>query len=277
MAVDHYENFPVASLLLPATLRQAVKDIYRFARSADDLADEGDAQPADRLESLKSYRAALHRIAEQKSVEGFGSHDLDRVFAPLAQTVQRHQLPLELFLNLISAFEQDVVTTRYEDESSLLDYCRRSANPVGRLMLHLYGVTDTASIAQSDAICTALQLINFMQDVRIDWDKGRIYLPVEDLRRFEVTDQSIAAGDVGPNWQALMTFQHQRCQSLLHFGQPLGRTLKGRIGLELRLIIEGGQRILDKLQTARFDVFEHRPVLTAADWAIMFWRAIRSS
>lgn len=277
MAVDHYENFPVASLLLPAPLRQAVRDIYRFARSADDMADEGDAQPADRLESLKSYRAALHRIAEQKSAEGFGCQDLDRVFAPLAQTIQRHQLPLEPFLNLISAFEQDVVITRYEDESSLMDYCRRSANPVGRLMLHLYGTTDAVSMAQSDAICTALQLINFMQDVRIDYGKGRIYLPIEDLRRFKVTEQSIAAGDVGPNWQALMGFQHQRCQSLLHFGQPLGKTLNGRIGLELRLIIQGGQRILDKLQAARFDVFQHRPMLTAVDWTTMFWRAIRSS
>jgi len=244
MAVDHYENFPVASLLLPAPLRQAVKDIYRFARTADDLADEGDAIASDRLSALARYRAALHRIAGQKSAEGFGSPDLDRVFAPLAGTIQRHQLPLEPFLNLISAFEQDVVTTRYEDESSLLDYCRRSANPVGRLMLHLYGVTDSTSMAQSDAICTALQ---------------------QDLRRFEVTEQSIASGDVGPNWQALMGFQHQRCQSLLHFGDPLGKTLKGRIGLELRLIIQGGQRILDKLQAAQFDVFQHRPTLTAVD------------
>ena len=277
MAVDHYENFPVASLLLPAPLRQAVKDIYRFARTADDLADEGDAIAADRLSALARYRDALHRIAGQKSAEGFGSPDLDRVFVPLAGTIQRHQLPLEPFLNLISAFEQDVVTTRYEDESSLLDYCRRSANPVGRLMLHLYGVTDSASMAQSDAICTALQLINFMQDVQIDWSKGRVYLPAEDLRRFEVTEQAIAAGDVGPNWQALMGFQHQRCQSLLHFGNPLGKTLKGRIGLELRLIVQGGQRILDKLQAAQFDVFQHRPTLTAVDWTTMFWRAIRSS
>ena len=277
MAVDHYENFPVASLLLPAHLRQAVKDIYRFARSADDLADEGNACADVRLDSLKSYRIALHRIAEQKSAEGFGSPDLDRVFAPLARTIQHHQLPLEPFLNLISAFEQDVVTTRYEDEASLLDYCRRSANPVGRLMLHLYGVKDTTSIAQSDAICTALQLINFMQDVKIDWLKNRIYLPAEDLRKFEVSEQSIAQGETGQNWQALMGFQHRRCQSLLHFGHPLGTTLKGRIGLELRLIVQGGQRILDKLQAAQFDVFQHRPTLTSVDWITMFWRAIRSS
>jgi len=277
MAVDHYENFPVASLLLPAPLREAVKDIYRFARAADDLADEGDAIVSDRLTALARYRGALYRIAGQKSAEGFGSPDLDRVFTPLARTIQRHQLPLEPFLNLISAFEQDVVTSRYEDESSLLDYCRRSANPVGRLMLHLYGVTDSDSMAQSDAICTALQLINFMQDVQIDWNKGRVYLPAEDLRRFEVTEQSIAAGDVGQHWQSLMSFQHQRCQSLLHFGHPLGNTLKGRIGLELRLIIQGGQKILDKLQAAQFDVFQHRPTLTAVDWTTMFWRAIRSS
>ncbi len=277
MAVDHYENFPIASLLLPVHLRQAVKNIYLFARRADDLADEGDAPASERLRSLEQYRLGLHRIAEQKSAEGFGSQDLDRVFAPLAQTIHHHQLPLEPFLNLISAFEQDVVTTRYEDESDLLEYCGRSANPVGRLMLHLYGVTDSESLAQSDAICTALQLINFMQDVRIDWHKGRLYLPAKDLRRFQVTEQAIAAGDIGPNWQALMHFQHQRCQSLLHFGRPLGNTLKGRIGLELRLIIEGGQRILDKLQDAQFDVFQHRPTLSSVDWITMFWRAIRSS
>ena len=277
MAVDHYENFPVASLLLPAHLRKAVKDIYRFARHADDFADEGDALPSERLKSLESYRFALHRIAQLKFSEGFGHPDLDRVFTPLAQTIRHHQLPLEPFLNLISAFEQDVVTTRYENESSLLHYCSRSANPVGRLMLHLYGVTDGKSMAQSDAICTALQLINFMQDVRIDLTKGRIYLPEEELRRFEVSEDAIAAGDIGSNWQALMQFQHQRCQSLLHFGQPLTKTLKGRISLELRLIIEGGQRILDKMRAARFDVFQHRPTLSAVDWVTMFWRAIRSS
>jgi phytoene/squalene synthetase len=132
-------------------------------------------------------------------------------------------------------------------------------------------------MAESDAICTALQLINFMQDVGIDWQKGRIYLPAEDLRRFEVSEQAIAAGDVGPNWQALMLFQHQRCQSLLHFGQPLAKTLRGRISLELRLIIQGGQRILDKLQVTQFDVFQHRPTLSSVDWITMFWRAIRSS
>lgn len=277
MAVDHYENFPVASLLLPAHLRLAVRDIYRFARSADDLADEGDASPTERLKSLERYRQALHRIAEQKTAEGFGEPDIDLVFAPLAQAIHRHQLPIEPFFNLISAFEQDVVTTRYQDETSLLDYCRRSANPVGRLMLHLYGVTDSVSMSQSDAICTALQLINFMQDVKIDWHKGRVYLPAEDLRRFGVTEQAIAAGDVGPNWQALMAFQHHRCQSLLHFGRPLGNTLQGRISLELRLIIEGGQRILDKLQAAQFDVFHHRPTLSSIDWVTMSWRAIRSS
>ncbi len=277
MAVDHYENFPVASVLLPAHLRQAVKDIYRFARSADDLADEGNAPPDVRLSALESYRLSLHRIAEQKSSEGFGSDDLDRVFAPLARTIRAHQLPLEPFLSLISAFEQDVVTKRYEDESALLDYCRRSANPVGRLMLHLYGVTDSESLAQSDAICTALQLINFMQDVRIDREKDRVYLPLEELRRFEVSEQVIATGDIGPNWQALMNFQHQRCQSLLNFGQPLANKLKGRISLELRLIIEGGRRILDKLQATQFDVFQHRPTLSALDWVILFWRAKRSS
>jgi squalene synthase HpnC len=268
MAVDHYENFPVASLLLPKHLRRAVTDIYRFARGADDLADEGDATPAERLAALQTYRDAILTIAS--------GHTPAALFQPLAQTIIQHDLPAAPFLDLLSAFDQDIVQTRYEDFATLLDYCKRSANPVGTLMLHLYETTDARSMAQSGSICSALQLINFLQDVAIDWKKERIYLPQEDLTQFGVTEGQIAQGQVDPAWNALMQFQVDRARDLLNSGRPLGRTLNGRIGLELRLIIEGGLRILEKIEDARFDVFRHRPTLRLQDWALMCWRALRA-
>ncbi|MDO9023376.1 squalene synthase HpnC [Zwartia sp.] len=268
MAVDHYENFPVASLLLPRHLRRAVRDIYRFARSADDIADEGDATPEQRLASLQEYRFALEQIAS--------GHTPPAPFRELAHTIAQHALPLQPFLDLLSAFEQDIQQKRYLSYDALLDYCRRSANPVGTLMLHLYNTIDPSSRAQSDAICSGLQLINFLQDVAIDWAKERVYLPVEDLERFGVTIENIAQAKTDAAWCALMQFQVDRCRELLHSGLPLGRTLSGRIGLELRLIIQGGLRILDKIEQARFDVFRQRPTLNALDWMMMFWRALRT-
>ena len=274
MSVDHYENFPVASILLPRHLKKAVIDIYRFARSADDIADEGDATPSARLAGLLEYRQALHRlVSPQPDRHGHDHTDLAAIFTPLGQTISRHQLPLTPFYDLLSAFEQDVVQVRYADYASLTDYCRRSANPVGMLMLHLYDCVDEVSIEQSDAICTALQLINFLQDVAVDWKKGRIYLPESDLMRFGVTESMIGNSKTNPAWHALMQFEVDRCRTLLKSGLPLGRRLKGRIGLELRLIIQGGLRILEKLEDVRFDVFNHRPTLHAADWGVMFWRA----
>lgn len=268
MAVNHYENFPVASLLLPKHLRRAVTDIYRFARGADDLADEGDASPAVRLAALQTYRDAILKIAEGQLPEA--------PFEPLAQTIAQHALPVTPFLDLLSAFDQDIQQTRYADFAALLDYCRRSANPVGTLMLHLYQTTDADSMAQSASICSALQLINFLQDVAIDWQKKRIYLPQEDLIRFGVTERDIAQAQTDAAWCALMQFQVDRARSLLNSGQPLGRTLTGRISLELRLIIEGGLRILEKIEKVRFDVFRHRPTLHAHDWVLMSWRALRA-
>jgi squalene synthase HpnC len=268
MAVDHYENFPVASLLLPKHLHRPIKDIYRFARSADDIADEGDATPEKRLEALQEYRIALQQIAS--------GHAPAAPFLALAQTIRQHALPLQPFLDLISAFEQDIQQTRYPNYETLLDYCRRSANPVGTLMLHLYNTIDSRSLAQSDAICSGLQLVNFLQDVAIDWGKARVYLPADELKRFGVTIDDIAQARTHDAWCNLMQFQVDRCRDLLNSGKPLGRTLSGRIGLELRMIIQGGLRILEKIEHARFDVFRHRPTLNALDWVIMFWRALRT-
>jgi squalene synthase HpnC len=268
MAVDHYENFPVASILLPRRLVPAVEAIYAFARGADDVADEGDALPAERLAGLAEYEAALDEIAA-------GRVPTRPMFARLATVVAEYSLPLQPLRKLLSAFRQDVVTTRYADYAALLDYCRRSADPVGRLMLALYGVGDEQDLVQSDAICTALQLINFWQDVGIDIGKGRIYLPLEDLARFGVDEADIAAGADTPAWRTLMAFEVARARALMLSGAPLATRLPGRIGWELRLVIQGGLRILECIEAAGYDVFRRRPQLGKKDYLLMGWRALQ--
>ncbi|WP_151447546.1 squalene synthase HpnC [Lacisediminimonas profundi] len=268
MSVEHYENFPVASVLLPSRLRPAVEAIYNFARSADDVADEGDASPAERLAGLARYREGLDRIQQ-------GMPPGSPMFAALQNAVIEHSLALQPLRDLLSAFEQDVVTTRYPDHDTVLDYCRRSANPVGRLMLALYGQQDDESLRQSDAICSALQLINFLQDVAIDLRKQRIYLPQEDLQRFGVTQQQMADGEVDQRWRALMRFEVERSRALMLAGAPLAKRLPGRIGWELRLVVQGGLRILEQIEAAGFDVFRQRPKLGKTDWAVLLFRAFR--
>jgi len=268
MAVDHYENFPVASIMLPARLRPAVRAIYAFARSADDLADEGDATPPQRLAALGAYEAELDLIdASQPS-----AHPM---FRTLQTVIQQYQLPLTPFRDLLSAFKQDVVTTRYQDFTGLLDYCRRSANPVGTLMLHLYQTPSAENLRDSDAICSALQLINFWQDVAVDWEKARIYIPLEDMQRFGVTPQDIANGNHSAGWRALMQFEIERARTLMLSGAPLALRLPGRLGWELRLVVQGGLRILDRLEQVDGDVFRQRPQLGPRDWAVIFGRALR--
>ena len=264
MGVGHYENFPVASLLLPAALRPAVRAIYRFARTADDVADEGDADADTRLAQL----AALGR-----EVDALGQ-PADR-WPDLAAAVAEHRLDRALLHDLLSAFAQDVTTTRYADSPSLLDYCRRSANPIGRLLLALYRRREPALLAMSDAVCSGLQLTNFWQDVAIDWAKGRVYLPQEDLQQFGVSEQQIAARQADDRWRALMAFQVARTRAMLHAGAPLAVALGGRIGLELRLVVHGGLRILELIDAAGGDVFRRRPALSARDWTMMSWRALR--
>lgn len=272
MPVDHYENFPVASILMPRRLVPAVEAIYAFARGADDVADEGDASPAERLAGLAEYEAALDAIAAGKTPE----HPM---FARLAGVVRQFDLPLQPLRDLLSAFRQDVVTTRYPDYPLLLDYCRRSADPVGHLMLALYGAVDERNLADSHAICTALQLINFWQDVAIDIDKGRIYLPLEDLDRFGVHQHQLAemrrSGAGTPAWRALMTFEVERARTLMLSGAPLAQRLPGRIGWELRLIVQGGLRILERIEAADYDVFRRRPKLGKHEYLLMAWRALR--
>jgi squalene synthase HpnC len=268
VSVGHYENFPVASRLVPAHLRPAIVAIYRFARSADDFADEGDAAPADRLAALDQYGEALDAIER-------GGSPATPPFPELAAAIRRHRLPVQPLRDLLSAFRQDVTTTRYASYADVLDYCRRSANPVGRLLLALYECDAPEQVRASDSICTGLQLTNFWQDVAIDWRKNRIYLPQEDLDRFGVTPADIEAGIPHERWRALLAFEVARTRALLHAGRPLTRQLPWRLGLELSAVIAGGLRILDRIDAARGDVFARRPVLGATDWCVVAWRTLR--
>lgn len=264
MAVGHYENFPVASLLLPARLRPAVRAIYRYARTADDVADEGDALPAERLADLANLNAVLEAI----------SRGGDGGWPDLAATVREHGLPLSLLRDLLSAFAQDVLVKRYDAHDQLLDYCHRSANPIGRLLLALYRVDSPQALRWSDGICSGLQLANFWQDVAIDWAKGRVYIPQSELRAHGLDDSAIANGGTDRRWPALMRALTGRTRSMLVAGTPLARLLPGRIGWELRLVIQGGLRVLEAIDAADGDVFRRRPQLRKADWLTLSARAL---
>jgi squalene synthase HpnC len=267
VSAAHYENFPVASFLLPRVQRTAVLAIYRFARAADDVADEGDAPPAARLAGLDRFERALDAIAA-------GRPPSAAPFTALAAAIDRHALPLTPFRDLLSAFRQDVVTHRYATWPALLDYCRRSANPIGRLLLCLHRHDDPAALVWSDAICTALQLANFWQDIAVDWTKGRVYLPQEDLERFGVAEAQIAEGRCDDAWRALLAFEVERTRALLESGRPLVRALRWRAGLELAGVLAGGHRVLDRIDAVEGDVFRRRPRLSRTDWALVACHAI---
>ena len=269
LANTHYENFPVASFLLPMRLRRPIGLIYAFARNADDFADEGDLPPERRLALLQGYMQQLDAIEQ-------GKIPADPLFSALAGIIREHDLPIQLFRDLLDAFSQDVVKARYQNLGEVMDYCRRSANPVGRLLLHLYGETDPRNLAYSDAICSALQIINFLQDVAIDYRKDRIYLPQDEMQKYRISERQIAAGDPEGPWWPFMQFQIERTRRLLQAGAPLGLALKGRIGLEMRSIIAGGETILRKLHKSRGDMFNHRPKLMPWDWVYMTYRAVRA-
>jgi squalene synthase HpnC len=267
LARSHYENFPVASWLLPRRLRRPVAAIYAFARRADDWADEGVFPAQERLAALDAMEQAVRACAR-------GQPGDDPVFVALADSIACHHLPLEPFLDLLSAFRQDVTRTRYADFGELMQYCRRSANPVGRLLLHLYQAADARNLGYADAICSALQLTNFLQDLHQDYvESGRVYLPQDELQRFGVDEAQLGRRQDNPALRQLLHFQAERAMQLLHSGAPLGRRLKGRAGFELRMIILGGNRILQYLQRAS-DSFS-RPRLTRRDRLRMVWGALK--
>jgi phytoene synthase len=266
VSVGHYENFPVASLLLPPALREPVSVIYRFARTADDFADEGaDAAPL-RLEKLQGFRVELQGIR-------FNRASADPLFRELARVVRAHDLPLQLLHDLLDAFAQDVVKNRYADYAEVLDYCRRSANPIGRLVLGLCKEDSAENLRLSDCICSALQIINFWQDVGIDYaTKDRIYLPQDEMRRFGVGEAHLREQRCDAAFQGLMRFQAERARRLMTEGRPLVDRLAGRLRLEIALTVQGGLRILEKLEGAGYDMFRRRPVLKALDWPLLFFR-----
>lgn len=267
VGVNHYENFPVASWLCPPALRPAVAAIYRFARTADDIADEGQALPAQRLATLDSYERAL-----QAAARGEPGADWPEVFEPLAREIARHALPVPLLADLLSAFRQDTGNPLYPDRAALLDYCARSANPVGRLLLHLAGVHDADALRQSDAICTALQLINFWQDLSVDLPRGRCY-----VTRADAQCHGLALPLAGPDraaTRALVADLVAWARSTMLSGAPLVHRLPGRFGWELRLVVQGGLRVLDKIEARDGNVLQHRVRIEAIDAPRLLWRAL---
>jgi squalene synthase HpnC len=270
----HYENFPVASWLCPPRLRPAIAAIYWFARTADDLADEGDAPPPERLEALAAFRADLRACASS----GVVSTRWPGVFGPLGLAIREHALPVQLLHDLLDAFEQDVEKTSlgvgYADRAELLDYCRRSANPVGRLLLHLYGVTDEVALARSDAVCTALQLINFWQDLGVDLRRGRFYLPADDCARHGLDANRPQSWPGHPNAPVLIADEARWARATMLKGLKIVHQVPGRAGWELRLVVQGGLRILDKIAAQGFDTFTRRPRLRAWDAPRILWRSL---
>jgi squalene synthase HpnC len=268
MPVSHYENFPVASLLLPRRLRRPVEAIYWFARSADDIADEGE-HPADwRLASLGKYRDRIDQI--ERRIE---QHEPQ--WRELARMIAEWNLPSQPFRDLLDAFAQDVTTKRYPAFADVRDYCRRSANPIGRLLLHLFGCHDDQALDESDAICTSLQLLNFCQDVAIDWRIGRLYIPQDEMRATKVTESQIAEGIVDDAWRRLFAVQLERALALLAAGSPLPGRLRGRARIEIAAIVAAGERIGALLTRTRGDVFRQRPVLRAGDWIVIALTTLR--
>jgi squalene synthase HpnC len=263
IARQHYENFPVASRLVPVPLRKHVAAIYAFARGADDIADEPGRTRDERIALLDQWARDLHRSPQSD------------VFVALADTRQRFRLPIELFDDLLSAFRQDVTTSRYDTWDQVLDYCRRSANPIGRLVLRLAGAANDDADRWSDAVCTALQLTNFWQDLAVDWERGRLYIPSASWRG--------AGADLGDLDRRLMSATWQRVldecvgvtRRLFQQGRPVCDVVGGRLRYELRATWLGGVRILDRLEAAHFDVFRHRPSLTKTDALVIGWRTVR--
>jgi squalene synthase HpnC len=269
LAKSHYENFPVASTLLPKRLRQPVAVIYAFARIADDIADEGEASSAERLCGLAHYATQLTQLKA-------GEPSDDPVFIALADVIARHKLPRSLFHDLLSAFRQDITQKRYTDFPELLDYCRRSANPVGRLLLHLNGDASAENLRASDSICSALQLINFLQDLQQDYrENNRIYLPKDEMQRFGINESWLEEGRNDEKMHALIAFQVQRIEAMMIEGAKLGANLKGRFGLEIRLIIAAGFKVVEKLSQHRGDVFA-RPRLGKTDYLHIVWQSLFS-
>ena len=272
LAKTHYENFPVASLLMPRRLRPHVAAVYAFARHADDIADEGDAAPEERRRLLEEWRSMLRAIETMEGNGGTGAvrsargngHD-HPVFVALGDTMRRFRIPVQLFHDLLDAFVQDTRKERYDTFDELLDYCRRSANPVGRIVLALFDRLDEHTGPASDALCTGLQLVNFWQDVSVDREKPRLYLPLEDLARFDLSPEDILGGGDTHATRTAIAYQVQRTKAFFQAALPLFPLVPPRLRLELSAIWRGGMRVLEKIEKQRYTVIQSRPALSATD------------
>lgn len=269
LARAHYENFPVASLMLPAAMRPHIAAIYAFARRADDFADEPGPSPAERIALLRDWHRRLH------DTRSAGTTGDDLIFTALHHTIAERRLPVGLFDDLLSAFMQDVSTTRYGTWADVMDYCRRSANPVGRLVLRVAGYDDPRIDAASDAVCSALQLANFWQDFGRDWNHGRLYIPTEERDRHGANEADLAAGRMTPEWKRTIEAAVLRTRALFKDGRPVCDYTRGRLRWELRLTWLGGTRILEKIEQNGFDVLTRRPKLGAGDALPLIMRAVR--
>jgi squalene synthase HpnC len=277
VARRHYENFPVASWLLPRAMRPHVAAVYAFARSADDLADEGRVDPDARERALDDYLARLRATVSPGASPPAASCQYDRVFTALGATIRDYDLPVALFEDLLSAFRQDVRVVRYRTWDELFDYCRRSANPVGRLVLRIAGHRERDLDEASDAVCTALQLTNFWQDLDLDWQKGRLYLPSAERDAAGAREEELDRRRLSPPWRVALERAAARTRLLFDRGRLVADRIPGRLGFELRLTWLGGVRILERLAQAEYDVFNRRPSLGVRDAALILSRAVRWS
>lgn len=268
IARNHYENFPVASKLLPKHLRRSIAAIYAFARTADDLADEGNMCRDTRLELMTRYETNLYDIQ-------YGKPPTEPIFIALKHTIESFNLPIQLFYDLLTAFRQDILKNRYNNFIEVRDYCHYSANPIGRLLLHLTGQASPENLAYSDHICTGLQLINFTQDISIDLNhKNRCYIPLDELAAFDVSLADIEQKLISDNYEALIQKQLQRAAEIYEQGVPLGYNLPGFFGIEIRFIIACGLKVLEKLRK-RNDVYE-RPIMYKTDMFVIFCKILFS-
>ncbi|MEE2791213.1 MAG: squalene synthase HpnC [Acidobacteriota bacterium] len=286
MARDHYENFPVASWLLPKPMRRHIAAIYAFARTADDFADEGNADPNERIRCLDAWGHCLENCLSSGDPAGLAvidrslservgkSVDHRALFLALAHTIRVCGLPVVLFQDLLSAFRQDVLVHTYQNWGQLLDYCRRSANPVGRLMLRVAGYADPQLERTADCLCTALQLTNFWQDLEKDYAIGRVYVPLDDQAACGAEATDLASGRLTPAWRQTLRLVGGRTRDLFNEGRSTCDQIHGRLAMELRMTWLGGLRVLDRLEQSEFDVFAKRPTLTAGDGLLILWKTL---
>jgi squalene synthase HpnC len=275
MARSHYENFPVASRLLPRAMRPHIAALYAFARVADDLADEGRAPAEYRREQLAAWRRRLHAAVVVEAVSAPPHADEDLILIATAHSIRTFNLPITLFDDLVSAFGQDTMTCRYDSWADVLDYCRRSANPIGRLVLRIAGATDDALDTSSDALCTALQLTNFWQDFGRDWRGGRLYVPREVFAACGAREEDLAAGRMTPEWAEALARAVCFTRDLFASGRRVCDEVGGRLGIELKLTWLGGARILDEVDRTRDRALAARPTLGRWDVPPLLWQAVR--